>query len=154
MDGLSNPSFISNTHESLENGIENCETLSKDRETSRKERDNWSNDIEFLFSCISLSVGLGNIWRFPYVALGFWRRFSRKFILNITHFNLPANGGGAFIVILIESKIWAWWRQLHSFRFLTLSLCFWLANQSTISKWRWVNFHLATAWTSTIAYQS
>lgn len=35
-----------------------------------KKRDNWGNDVEFLLACIALSVGLGNIWRFPFVALG------------------------------------------------------------------------------------
>lgn len=37
---------------------------------SSNERVTWGRDIEFLFSCIALSVGLGNIWRFPFVALG------------------------------------------------------------------------------------
>ncbi|PSN34958.1 Sodium-dependent nutrient amino acid transporter 1 [Blattella germanica] len=41
-------------------------------------RQQWSNGIEFLMSCIAMSVGLGNIWRFPYTA-----------------FN---NGGGAFLI--------------------------------------------------------
>lgn len=31
-------------------------------------RDTWGNPIEFLLSCISMSVGLGNVWRFPFVA--------------------------------------------------------------------------------------
>lgn len=35
-----------------------------------KERDSWGKGIEFLLSCIAMSVGLGNIWRFPFIALG------------------------------------------------------------------------------------
>ena len=41
-------------------------------------RQQWSNPIEFLLSCISMSVGLGNVWRFPFTAYD--------------------NGGGAFII--------------------------------------------------------
>lgn len=32
------------------------------------ERQTWSREVEFLLSCISMSVGLGNLWRFPAVA--------------------------------------------------------------------------------------
>lgn len=37
---------------------------------NQRERDSWGKGIEFLLSCIAMSVGLGNIWRFPFVALG------------------------------------------------------------------------------------
>ncbi|XP_011189038.2 sodium-dependent nutrient amino acid transporter 1 [Zeugodacus cucurbitae] len=47
-------------------------------EDDTKRRDTWANDIEFLMSCIALSVGLGNVWRFPFTAL--------------------ENGGGAFVI--------------------------------------------------------
>ncbi|XP_050737440.1 sodium-dependent nutrient amino acid transporter 1-like [Eriocheir sinensis] len=43
-----------------------------------EERQQWGHPIEFLLSCISMSVGLGNVWRFP-----------------TTAFN---NGGGAFLI--------------------------------------------------------
>ena len=34
---------------------------------SEPARGQWGNKLEFLFSCISVSVGLGNVWRFPYL---------------------------------------------------------------------------------------
>ncbi|XP_039442442.1 sodium-dependent nutrient amino acid transporter 1-like [Culex pipiens pallens] len=41
-------------------------------------REKWGKNIEFLLSCVALSVGFGNVWRFPYTAL--------------------KNGGGAFVI--------------------------------------------------------
>ncbi|CAG9133366.1 unnamed protein product [Plutella xylostella] len=47
-------------------------------EEEEPERAMWGNQIEFLMSCIATSVGLGNVWRFPFVAY--------------------QNGGGAFLI--------------------------------------------------------
>ncbi|XP_012151994.2 sodium-dependent nutrient amino acid transporter 1 [Megachile rotundata] len=43
-----------------------------------KDKSRWNNSIEFLMSCIAMSIGFGNIWRFPFTAY--------------------ENGGGVFLI--------------------------------------------------------
>jgi len=48
---------------------------------SVQQRENWGSRIGFIFAAAGSAIGLGNIWRFPYLA--------------------GENGGAAFIVIYL-----------------------------------------------------
>lgn len=69
---------ISNGDGAVLNGIHAVEAASPVAKEEHPERGQWANKTEFILSCIGLSVGIGNIWRFPFLAY--------------------QNGGGAFLL--------------------------------------------------------
>lgn len=46
-----------------------CDEEEEDDETVhlKPRRPFWANKIQFVLACVGYSVGLGNVWRFPYL---------------------------------------------------------------------------------------
>ena len=44
------------------------------------DRGQWGSKWEFILSCIGMSVGLGNVWRFPYLFVFFHSRQTFLFL--------------------------------------------------------------------------
>lgn len=60
---------------------EEDEKLEKESDHTPGRERRWGNPIEFALALVSYAVGLGNIWRFPYLAY--------------------SNGGGAFLIVYL-----------------------------------------------------
>jgi uncharacterized protein (DUF2147 family) len=76
-----NPAFateVPNSARASNNYAINNDVSNAGGQSVGNDRDTWGKGVEFLLSCIAMSVGLGNVWRFPFIAL---RNGGGKYVL-------------------------------------------------------------------------
>lgn len=47
--------------------IPNHEELERKEKEEAKDRPKWDNKAQYILTCVGFCIGLGNVWRFPYL---------------------------------------------------------------------------------------
>ena len=52
----------------------------------KRQQSQWKSSTGFILASAGSAIGLGAMWKFPYMAGDLWRRCLSSYVLNIHHF--------------------------------------------------------------------
>lgn len=82
--------------------IPSHEDLDRKEKEEAGDRLKWDNKAQYILTCVGFCIGLGNVWRFPYLCQS--HGGGKPFHCHQNHWSFASGGNGEVNMLLIHGK--------------------------------------------------